>query len=76
MSNYNEIRALEAMLFSEASAGFTDDLSALADGLVMHYGFNLTSEQIDWIVNGILAEIEELANEAWLDLLYPEVTIH
>ena len=76
MSNYNEIRALESMLFSEASAGFTDDLSALADGLVMHYGFNLTSEQIDWIVNGVLAEIEELQEDALEYLLYPEVTIH
>lgn len=76
MSNYNEIRALEAMLFSEASVGMTDDLSALADGLVKHFGFDLNSEQIDWIVTGVLAQIEELTNEAWVDLLYPEVTIH
>jgi hypothetical protein len=76
MSNYNEIRALEAILYSEASAGYLHDLSLLAHALVAHYEFDLNNEQIDWIVNGVEAELDSDRDDAWVELLDPEVTIH
>jgi ethanolamine utilization protein EutQ (cupin superfamily) len=72
MSNYNEIRALEAILFSESEVD-QKDLSLLAYALVAHYEWTLSYDQIDWIVEGVIAE---RAEEAWLDLLDPSVTIH
>ena len=56
MSNYQDVRNLESMLFSEAVSGYTQDLEALAIGLVEHYHFNLNYEQIEWVVQGVIAE--------------------
>lgn len=70
MSNYHEIRALETILFSEAAAGYNQDLSLLAYALVAHYNFDLNGEQIDWIVNGVLAELQGYINDgAYSDFL-------
>ena len=56
MSNYQDVRNLASMLFSEAQEGYTQDLEALAIGLVEYYNFNLNYDQIEWIVQGVIAE--------------------
>jgi hypothetical protein len=56
MSNYQDVRNLASMLFSEAQEGYTHDLEALAIGLVEHYNFDLNYDQIEWIVQGVIAE--------------------
>ena len=67
MSNYHEIRALETILFSEAAAGFTQDLSLLAHALVAHHEWDINSEQIDWIVQGVMAELQDYYNANYQD---------
>jgi hypothetical protein len=63
MSNYQEVRALQDILFSEAVDGY-EDLSLLAYRLVMHFEFDLTCEQIEWIVEGVMAQRDDYWNEA------------
>jgi hypothetical protein len=63
MSNYNEVRILQDILFTEAVAGY-EDLSLIAYRLVMHFEFDLNCEQIEWIVEGVMVQRDEYWNEA------------
>jgi hypothetical protein len=60
MSNYNEIRALESILFSESDVGY-QDLDLLAHALVAHYEWDLSKSQIEWIVEGVMAQLAGIA---------------
>jgi hypothetical protein len=64
MSNYQDIRNLESMLFSEAVVGNVDDLTELAVGLARHFEFNVNYEQIEWIVEGVKAQADDYWNDA------------
>jgi hypothetical protein len=63
MSNYNEVRILQDILFSEAVAGY-EDISLLAYRLVLNLEFDLNCEQIEWIVEGVMAQRDDYWNEA------------
>ena len=68
--SYNEIRTLEAILYSEAIADFPHDLHLLAHALVAHYEWDLSCSQIEWIVEGVMAE------RAYKDGYNPESAVY
>ena len=66
MSTYQQIRALESILYSESDVGF-QDLDLLARALVAHYEWNINNEQIEWVVQGVLEHLTGCDNEALID---------